>query len=144
MLLFRDHVTCSCIRPEIPVKPGTLLCGCFVYVFGDLSKIAIFIYTNNPVKTRWIYPQFHWAVYIGMLYLDIDLVLPSCICVLRKTLIYSKADHIKSLCILFVWALQCILLVWALQCILFVRDILECSRTVTSPPPSGKSLPSSV
>ena len=31
-----------------------------------------------------------------MVYLDIDLVLPSCICVLRKTLICGLADHVKS------------------------------------------------
>lgn len=50
---------------------------------------------NNHVKIHYIYPQFHWAVHQGLLYLEIKLILSSHTCVLRKTLICGKPERVK-------------------------------------------------
>jgi hypothetical protein len=45
--------------------------------YAILAKSQFFISINNPIKATCICPQFHWAVYLGMLYPEIELVLPS-------------------------------------------------------------------
>jgi hypothetical protein len=48
-----------------------------LYVFyAILAKSQFFISINNPIKATCICPQFHWAVYLGMLYPEIELVYP--------------------------------------------------------------------
>jgi hypothetical protein len=95
VLPFRDHVTYSCIWPEIPVKRAHCSAVVLYGFFAILAKSQFCISINNPIKINCIYPQFHWAVYLGMLYPEIELVLPSYTCVLWKTLICGTLDRVK-------------------------------------------------
>lgn len=50
---------------------------------------------NNHIKIHYIYPQFHWAVHQGLLYLEIKLILSSHTCVSRKTLICGEPARVE-------------------------------------------------
>src|SRR5271168_5380320 len=90
-----DHVTYSCIWPEDPVKRAHCSAVILYVFFAILAKSQFFISINNHIKVTCICPQFDWAVYLGMLYPEIELVLPSYICVLWKTLICGEPDRVK-------------------------------------------------
>ena len=54
-----------------PCHTRTLLCGCFVCVFRDSSETTILHIHRQPINIKYIHPQFHWAMYLGILDLDI-------------------------------------------------------------------------
>lgn len=56
----------------------------FVCVFRDSEKSSVFIFINSHVNNRCIYPEFHWALQKGILYLKIKLLLLSYTCVSSK------------------------------------------------------------
>ncbi len=60
-----------------------------------LAKSPFSTCMNNHAKNHYIYPQFHWAVYQGLLYLETKLTLPSYTRVLWKTLICDKPDRAR-------------------------------------------------
>ena len=82
-------------RPELSVIRAHWLFDKMGVFWAMLAKTQFFISINNPTKTSWICPQFHWAVYLGILYREINLVLLLYICVLRKTLICGELDCVK-------------------------------------------------